>query len=168
MEKGLVPFLNAKEIQKIVQRLAHEITRDYLNKELVIISPLKGAVFFLSDLIRAMNLKVVVDFVLIDGSKAHHFMIKKDISQPIKNKPVLIVDSIIDSGLTLSFLMERVKLNQPESLKTAVLLDKSSRRRVFVELDYVGKVMEDHFIVGYGMHLEGEGRAHPDIYMLGQ
>ena len=165
--KGLVPFLSHKEIDRIVKQLAREITRDFLHKEVVILCPLRGSVFFLSDLIRHLNLSVLVDFVLIE-TDGEHFTIKKDISLKLKDRHILIVDSIIDSGLTISFLTGRVRQAQPASLKTAVLLDKTSHRRVFVQVDYVGKVIEDRFIVGYGMHIEGEGRHYPDIYQLGQ
>ena len=168
MHKGLVPFLSAKEIHQIIKKLASEIKKDYLDKELIVICPLRGSIFFLSDLIRELNIPVQVDFVFIDSVAKDSFRIRQDISTDIKGKHVLITDGIIDSGLTMSFLIERMRLGKPASLKTAVLLDKSSHRRVFVHIDYVGKVIEDRFIVGYGMNLDGEGRNYPDIYLLGQ
>lgn len=168
MHKGLVPFLSAQEIQHIIAELANEIRRDYSGTELTVICPLKGSIFFLSDLIRELKMPVQVDFVLIEPVAKDSFRIKQDISTDIRGKHILITDGIIDSGLTMSFLIERTKLGKPASLKTAVLLDKSSHRRVFVHIDYVGKVIEDRFIVGYGMNLDGEGRNYPDIYLLGQ
>ena len=169
MLKGLVPFLRAKDIQQIIKNLAKEIEKDYSEtKELVLICPLRGSVFFLSDLIRALSIPSQTDFVLISSPKDKSFKIKKDISLNLKKKDVLIVEEIIDSGLTLSFLKERIKLAEPASLKTVVLLDKSSHRKTLIHADYIGKAIDDRFIVGYGMDLNEEGRNYPDMYHLGQ
>jgi len=170
MIKGLVPFLKAKEIENIIKKLAREIKKDYLNKkDIVLICPLRGSVFFLSDLMQHLDLPLQIDFVLIENTpQQSNFKIKKDISMDIKGKHVLIVEEIIDSGLTLSFLKERLELAFPASLKTVVLLDKSSHRKTFVHADYIGKSIDDRFIVGYGMDLDEEGRNYPDIYHLVQ
>ncbi|MDE0119503.1 MAG: hypoxanthine phosphoribosyltransferase [Bdellovibrionales bacterium] len=169
MLKGLVPFLKAQEIQEIIKNLAQEIKKDYSDTtELILICPLRGPLFFFSDLIRQLQKPVQVDFVLIESTGEGSFRIKKDISLDIKGRDVLIVEEIIDSGLSLAFLKERLKLSQPTSLKTVVLLDKSSHRKTFIPADYRGRHIDDRFIVGYGMDLNEEGRNYPDMYHLGQ
>ena len=169
MLKGLVPFLKAEEIKQIIKNLASDIEKDYSEaSELVLICPLRGSIFFFSDLIRQLSLPVQVDFVLIESSGEESFKIKKDISLDLKGKDVLIVEEIIDSGLTLSFLKERLKLAEPSSVKTVVLLDKSSHRKTLIHADYIGRAIDDRFIIGYGMDLDEEGRNYPDMYHLGQ
>lgn len=169
MLKGLVPFLKAEEIKQIIKNLASEIEKDYSDaNELVLICPLRGSVFFFSDIIRQLSIPVQVDFVLIESNGEESFKIKKDISLDLKGRDVLIVEEIIDSGLTLAFLKERLKLAEPASLKTVVLLDKSSHRKTMIHADYIGRAIDDRFIVGYGMDLDEEGRNYPDMYHLGQ
>ena len=169
MLKGLVPFLKAKDIQQIIKNLAREIEKDYSpTTELILICPLRGSIFFLSDLVKELQIPVQVDFVLIDSIGEESFKIKKDISLDLKDKDVLIVEEIIDSGLTLSFLKDRIKIASPASLKTVVLLDKSSHRKTIMHADYIGRAIDDRFIVGYGMDLDEEGRNYPDMYHLGQ
>ena len=168
MKKGLIPFLSANEINKLINKLVKEVQRDYVDTELTLICPLKGPIFFLSDFIRKIKLDVQIDFVFIENLGRDNFRIKKDISVDIKGKHVLIVEEIIDSGLTLQFLIERLKLAQPASLKSLVLLDKVSHRKALIHLDYVGLVIDDRFIVGYGMDMDEESRHYPDIYHLGQ
>ena len=170
MLKGLIPFFKSQEIQQVVQSLAEQIQKDYSKEDqVVLICPLRGSVFFFSDLIRKLNkIPVKADFVLIEGNVEKGFFIKKDISVQIKGKPVLIVEEIIDSGLRLSFLKERIKLAFPSSLKTVALLDKSAHRKTWTHADYVGRTIDDRFIVGYGMDMDEEGRNYPDIYHLGQ
>ena len=169
MLKGLVPFLKAKEIREIIKKIVQEIEKDYsLSRELILICPLQGSIFFLSDLIRQLQIPVRVDFVFIENKNEESFIIKKDISMDLKGKDVLIVEEIIDSGLTISFLKERITLAQPASLKTVVLLDKSSHRKTYMHADYIGRTIDDRFIVGYGMDMDEEGRNYPDMYHLGQ
>ncbi len=168
MYKGLVPFLSAKEIDQIIEDLASAIQKDFSNTELILICPLRGSIFFLSDLIRKLKIPVKVDFVFLESLGEEHFRIKKDISLPLEGRNVLIVEEIIDSGLTFSFLKERIKWEKPACLKTVVLLDKSSHRKIFAHADYVGRVIADRFIVGYGMDIDEEGRNYPDMYHLGQ
>ena len=168
MKKGLIPFLSANEINKLIDKLVKEVQRDYVDTELILICPLKGSIFFLSDFIRKIKLNVQIDFVFIENLSKDNFRIKKDISVDIKGKHVLIVEEIIDSGLTLQFLIERLKLAKPKSLKSVVLLDKVSHRKAFLHPDYVGLVIDDRFIVGYGMDMDEEARHYPDIYHLGQ
>ena len=108
------------------------------------------------------------DFVLIESLGEGDFRIKKDITLSLKGRNVLIVEEIIDSGLKLSFLRERIRLAEPARLSTVVLLDKSSHRKTLLHADYIGKSIDDRFIVGYGMDLDEEGRNYPDMYHLGQ
>ena len=168
MKKGLIPFLSKNEINKIIDKLVKEVQRDYADTALTFICPLKGPIFFLSDFVRKIKLDVQIDFVFIESLGKDNFRIKKDISLDIKGKHVLIVEEIIDSGLTLLFLIERLKLAKPKSLKSLVLLDKVSHRKTLIHPNYVGLVINDRFIVGYGMDMDEEARHYPDIYHLGQ
>ena len=137
MLKGLVTFLKAEQIQRIIVRLAKDINRDYSESgQTVLICPLRGSIFFLSDLIRHLKFPVEVDFILLEVQGEQSFRIKKDISLDLKGKNVLIVEEIIDSGLALHFLQERIKLAHPANLKTVALLDKSSQRKTFF-LDFL-------------------------------
>ena len=169
MIQGLTSFLKAKEIKQITKKLADEIAKDYADvAELIFVCPLKGSLFFLSDLVRQIPLPSQVDFVLLESKGEESFKIKKDISLNLKGKHVLIVEEIIDSGLALSFLKERLRLAYPADLKTVVLLDKMARRKTFTRPDYIGKSIDDRFIVGYGMDLNEEGRNYPDMHYLAQ
>ena len=168
MKKGLVSFLSAVEIDKIIDTLAQQIQKDYADKELTIICPLKSSVFFVSDLIRKLKIPIELDFVFIESLGKDNFRIKKDISIDIKDKNVLLAAEIIDTGLSLSFLIKHLQLLNPADLKSLVLLDKISQRKALVHLDYVGRMTDDRFIVGYGMDLDEDGRHYPDMYHLGQ
>ncbi|MDP2960740.1 MAG: hypoxanthine phosphoribosyltransferase, partial [candidate division Zixibacteria bacterium] len=148
-------LISREEIASLVKQLADQISRDYKGKELILICILKGAFIFLSDLIRHLQIPVQVDFVRLAsygaGMKSSGLVeISKDIETPIEGKDVLIIEDIVDSGRTLQFLKERLALSNPRSIKICALLDKKARREVKVEADYLGKEIEDIFIVGYG------------------
>lgn len=168
MREGMVPSITKDEIAEMVSELAREIERDYEGKELVIICPLKGSVLFVADLCRKIKLPQIVDFVYVTSPKRESCRILRDISVDIQNKHVLIIEEIIDAGRTLSFLKSRVLASQPASLKVVALLDKPALRELPVNPDYVGRTIEDRFVIGYGMDSEEIGRNYEDIYNFAQ
>lgn len=165
---GMIPSITREEIDEIVTNLAREIERDYEGKELVLICPLKGSVLFLADLTRKIKLPQIIDFVYVTSPKGESCRIIKDISTNIQGKHVLIIEEIIDAGRTLSFLKERLMASHPASLKIVTLLDKPALRELPIRPDYVGRTIEDRFVIGYGMDSEEIGRNYPDIYNFTQ
>ncbi|MBX7230730.1 MAG: hypoxanthine phosphoribosyltransferase [Bdellovibrionales bacterium] len=165
---GMIPLITEAEIQKMVLQLAREIDRDYAGKSLTIICPLKGSIHFFADLVRKIQVPLTLDFVQITSPKGQGCRIVKDISVDIQNKHVLIVEEIIDVGRTLNFLKARLMASQPKSLKVVALLDKPARRELAIRPDYVGMVIEDRFVIGYGMDSEERGRNYRDIYNYAQ
>ena len=132
------------------------------------ICPLKGSVLFFSDLVRQISNPQVIDFVHVTSPKGESCRILKDISVDIRGKNVILVEEIIDAGRTLSFLKERLIASFPKQLKVVSLLDKPARRELPIQPDYVGKVIDDRFVIGYGMDFEELGRNYRDIYNLTQ
>jgi len=156
MSEQIEVLLTKDKIQQKVSELAKSISADYSGRELVIISILKGAFVFTSDLIRALTIPVKIDFVQISSYGASKtssgvMKVKKDIDEEVEGKDVLIVDDIIDYGYTLDFLAKHLKHKKPASVNICVLLDKLSRRRVEVPLSYRGFEVPDVFVVGYGL-----------------
>jgi hypoxanthine phosphoribosyltransferase len=168
VREGMIPSITASEIQEIVSELAREIERDYEGKELVLICPLKGSVPFMSDLTRKIKLPQIIDFVYVTSPKGESCRIVKDISVDIQGKHVLIIEEIIDAGRTLSFLKARLQASFPASLKVVALLDKPALRELSIQPDYVGRTIEDRFVIGYGMDSEELGRNYQDIYNFTQ
>jgi len=172
MEEYRLNLLFSREqIAAIVQGLADQISRDYSQKELVLVCILKGAFMFLSDLVRHLRFPVQVDFVRLasygNGMQSSGVIeITKDIETPIEGKDVLIVEDIIDSGRTLQFLKDRLALANPRSVKVCALLDKKSRREVQVEADYLGRDVDNVFVVGYGIDFNEAYRNLPEIYYV--
>ena len=161
-------LISKPEIDDRVQRLADEISRDYEGKELVLIGILKGAFVFMADLIRCLRIPCEVDFVRLASYGAGtvssgNIMITKDVETPIRGRDVIIVEDIVDTGLTLSFLVDKLKEREPESLKVCVLLDKKERRKVPFEAEYVGFDIPDRFVVGYGLDFNEMYRFLPDV-----
>ncbi|NQZ00836.1 MAG: hypoxanthine phosphoribosyltransferase [Bdellovibrionales bacterium] len=168
MRVGMIPWITDDEIQGLVANLAKEIEMDYHGKSLVMICPLKGSVFFFSDLVRKINLPQEIDFVHVTSPKGEGCRILKDLTIDIQDKHVIIVEEIIDAGRTLSFLKSRINASHPASLKVCALLDKPARRELPISPDYVGKTIEDRFVIGYGMDSEEIGRNYKDIYNYAQ
>lgn len=167
IKNDMIPFLNQKEIDELVAKLAHKLEEEYRNKDVVMICPLKGSVHFAADLIRKLDFPMQVDFVyLTSGGKNSSIKITKDITVNIQNKHVIILEEIIDSGRKLSFLKNRLLSANPASVKTACLLDKPARRELPVKPDFVGKTIDDRYVVGYGMDQEEIGRNYSSIYNL--
>lgn len=168
IREGMIPSITKDEISQMVNELAREIERDYAGKEVVMICPLKGSVLFLSDLSRKIKLPQIIDFVYVTSPKGESVRIIKDISVDIQDKHVLIIEEIIDAGRTLSFLKTRLLASNPASLKIVTLLDKPALRELPLTPDYVGRTIEDRFVIGYGMDSEELGRNYSDIYNFTQ
>lgn len=161
-------LISEEEIRRKVLELGERITRDYQNKDLFVIGILKGSIVFLSDLIRAINLPLQMDFMAVSsyGASTHTsgvVRILKDLETDIMSKDVLIVEDIVDTGLTLSYLKENLLSRNPASLKVCTFLDKPSRRRVPLVPDYNGYEIPDEFVVGYGLDCNENYRNLPYI-----
>ena len=170
-EKNFTKYLTRHEIEAAVQSIAAQINSDYEDKEVVLVGVLKGAILFMADLIRYLKGSVEVEFVRLSSygkarTSSGTVTILKDIQADIRNKHVLIVEEIIDSGRTLKFLYDRLKAAGPASVEIVTLLDKASKRVVDVPVKYVGRTIDDQFLVGYGLDLEEHARNLPDIYYL--
>lgn len=166
MKEGMVPFLTQDEIQNIIKKLAREIEADFGSQELIMICPLKGSIHFIADLMREIRNPQQIDFVYLTSRKGGATKIVKDISLDIAGKNVLIVEEIIDAGRTLSFLRNRLFASQPAQLKIVTLLDKPARRELPLRADYIGKTIDDRYVVGYGMDSDEIGRNYQNIYNL--
>ncbi len=167
LKEDLLLFITRDEIKNLVGSLAKQIEADYDGKEIVFICPLRGSIHFCADLMREIELPQQVDFVHLQAlSKGGTVKIIKDISINLLNKHVLIVEEIIDTGRTLKFLRDRLLASSPASLKIVTLLDKPARRELPIRADYIGRTIDDRYVVGYGMDSEEFGRNYPDIYFL--
>ena len=167
----LVPCISAAEVEKQVDRLATEINRDYAGKELVLIGILKGSFVFLADLMRRLTVPLRVDFIRLSsyGSKADtsgEVQITKDIELPIRDQEVLVVEDIVDTGLSMTRLLDYLRSYQPASLKVCALIDKYERRQVEFQADYVGIRLEKGFVVGYGLDFSEKHRHLPGICIV--
>jgi hypoxanthine phosphoribosyltransferase len=170
-ERNFTKFLNRSDIEGIVASLGNQINREYEGKPVVLIGVLKGACIFIADLARQLKVDVEVDFVRLTShgrglTKPGTITMLKDISLDVRGKHVIIVEEIIDSGRKLKFLYERLLSAQPASLEVLTFLDKQGKRLVDVPVKYVGRVIEDQFLVGYGLDLEEKSRNLPEIYFL--
>jgi hypoxanthine phosphoribosyltransferase len=168
-EKKLL--FSRKEIARRVEELADKISRDYAGQDLLLVGVLKGAFIFLADLVRALAFPVEVDFVRLRSYGAGtqtsgEVHITKDMEVPVKGRQVLVVEDIVDAGLTLDFLLGHLASHQPASLKICCLIDKRERRQVEVPLDYVGFTVAKGFLVGYGLDCGEKLRTLPEIYEI--
>lgn len=171
MRLQLKVLISAEDIARRVQELGREITADYQGRSLMIIGILKGAVVFMSDLIRQISVPLEVDFMAISSygeatETSGVVQLLKDLDRPIEGKHVLIVEDIIDTGLTLSYLYQLLQSRNPATLKTAVLLDKPERRRTDFTPDYVGFTIPDKFVIGYGLDYNHMHRELPYVGVL--
>ncbi len=161
-------MITEEQLAQKVEELAKQIEKDYEGQSLLVVGILKGASVFVSDLIRKINLDVNIDFMSVssygNGTESSGTVkILKDLDVDIEGKNVLIVEDIIDSGLTLSNLVAALQTRSPKSLKICTLLDKPQRRTADIPVDYVGFVIEDKFIVGYGIDWAEKYRNLPYI-----
>jgi len=164
-------LFSRQEIAATVSRLATEISHDYHDKHPLLVGILKGSFMFLADLIRQLDFPLEVDFIgLASYGKGRQtsgkVRVVRGLSSPIKDREVLVIDDIVDTGLTTAFLLDYLRQKNPTSLKLCALTDKPSRRQVPVTIDYLGFTVPDKFIVGYGLDLDQEFRNLPDICLI--
>lgn len=166
----LTLLISRKEIAQKVKDLANQINRDYQGKAPVLVGILKGTFVFLADLVRHLNLPVEIDFVQISSyvgmETTGKIKIVKKLGIPVKGRDVLVIEDIVDTGLTLSFLLNYIKRKKPASLKTCALFDKPERRRIPIPIDYLGFTVPNKFLVGYGLDWNEKFRHLPDLWIL--
>ncbi|WP_038057148.1 hypoxanthine phosphoribosyltransferase [Thermodesulfobacterium hydrogeniphilum] len=169
MEKLNLVLSKEKILQKI-KELAEKIDKDFNNESLVFIGTLKGAFIFLSDLLRYIkNPNIQIDFVRVKSygmsdTSSENVILTKDIEIPLEGKNVIIVEDIVDTGLTLKYLYEYIKKFNPKNLKICALIDKKERKKFNIPIDYVGFEIEKGFLVGYGLDFAEKYRHLPEIY----
>jgi hypoxanthine phosphoribosyltransferase len=166
--KVLIP---QDEIRQTISRLAAEISKDYQGKRPLLIGILKGSFMFMADLVRQLGLPVEMDFMQLSSYGAGtettgKIKVLKGLKTPIGGRDVLVVEDIVDTGLTVSFIMDYLRKKKPTSLKLCALADKPSRRKVPVTIDYLGFTVPDKFIVGCGIDLNEQHRHLPDICFI--
>lgn len=170
-KEKLKVLLRGAEIRRRVKSLAREIERDYQGEPVHLICILKGACIFLADLLRELQLPVSVDFVAISSYgkgtlPSGEVRINKDLDQSIEGMNVIVVEDILDTGLTLNYLYRILQSRKPKSIKIAALLDKPARRVKEVPVDYIGFEIPDKFVVGYGLDYDERYRNLPDVCVL--
>ena len=164
-------ILNRDQIRHEIERLAEEIRRDYMHKTPLLVGILKGSFVFMADLIRVLNMPVEVDFVKLASygagtTSSGEVKVIQGLESPIEGKDVLVVEDIIDSGITLSFFLDHLRDRRAASVRLCVLVDKIARRQVHVPVDYVGIQVQDEFVVGYGIDYNEQFRHLPDLYAI--
>ena len=170
-EDMLRVLLSEEEIRAKVKELGEVITRDYRGKNLLLVTVLKGAVVFLADLMRWIDTPAEIDFMIVSsygsGTKTSGVVkIIKDLDSPLADKDILIVEDILDSGMTLSYIKELLQSRSPQSIRIVTLLDKPDRRKVDLHADYSGFTVPDEFVVGYGLDYDEKYRNLPYIGIL--
>jgi hypoxanthine phosphoribosyltransferase len=163
--------ISREAIAQRLNELGRQITDDYRGKELAVIGVLKGAFVFMADLIRAIELEVVIDFLQVssygpDTKSSGHVRISKDLDLDIGGRDVLLVEDIIDTGHTLACLQDLLARRAPRSIRVCVLIDKQERRQKSVAPEYVGFKVENGFLVGYGLDYGERHRQHPEVFRL--
>jgi len=163
-------LLSAEQIQKRVAELASELRRDFPD-DLHLVAVLKGAFIFLSDLVRAVEGRVSIDFMALSSyakgtTSSGEVRLLKDLDTALDGRNVVIIEDIVDTGLTLTYLQGILRARNPRTLRTACLLSKPSRRQIDVAVEYIGFTIEDRFVVGYGLDYAEEYRNLPHIAVL--
>src|SRR5690242_9707703 len=171
MTERLVTMIDTPEIAARVRELGETITRDYADRSLVLVCVLKGSFVFAADLMRAIDLPLRVDFLGVrsygEGTQSSGVVqITQDLSRPIEHEDVLIVEDIVDTGLTIAHLIDLLRTRQPRSVKVCSLLHKPARAKVNVKVDYLGFTIEDKFVVGYGLDFAEKYRNVPYIGLV--
>jgi len=164
------PIIDQEEMQKRIRDLGRQIASDYEGRDLLLVGVLKGAFAFYADLARAIQLPLRVDFLVVTSEdkakKSGKVEIISDITQEITGQDVLLVEDIVDSGLTVSYLKKILLAKQPRSLRICALLDKPERRKVKVAVDYIGFSIPNKYVVGYGLDYKNKYRNLPYIAVL--
>ncbi len=164
-------LISNEEIQKRLDELATQVNADYAGKDLLMVCILKGAVTVFADMLRRIEIPCAIDFMAISsyGSSTKSsgvVRILKDLDHGIEGKDVLIVEDIVDSGMSMSYLLNSLKTRNPASVKLLTLLDKPDRRRVELNADYIGFTIPDEFVIGYGLDYAEHYRNLPDVCIL--
>lgn len=164
-------LITSEEIGARVRELGQQITNDYAGQDILMIGVLRGAVVFMSDLARAIKRPIDIDFMAISSyglstNSSGVVRILKDLDEVVQGRHLLIIEDIIDSGLTLNYLVENLKSRKPASVRICTLLSKPDRRKVDVQVDYNGFIIPDYFVVGYGLDYAGKYRNLPFIGVL--
>jgi len=164
-------LMTEEEIKQANNKIGAQITKDYQGKELLVVGILKGSSIFMSDLIRNINLPLQIDYMVVSsyGSATESsgvVRIVKDLQHSIENKHILIVEDIVDTGLTLAYIKEILQGREPASIKICTLLDKPARRKKDVKIDYIGAEVPDGFIIGYGIDYAEYYRNLPYVAIL--
>jgi hypoxanthine phosphoribosyltransferase len=167
-EKGLPVIVSQAEIAAAVKRLAAAITKDYREKNPVLVGVLKGSFVFLSDLVRQLDFPLAIEFMRVSSygsgtQTSGKVKVVHELMLDVKDRHVLVVEDIVDTGVTVAFLMDYLKKQKPASLKLCALTDKPARHRVKVKIDYKGITVPDKFLVGYGLDCDEKYRNLPDI-----
>ncbi|HAZ31091.1 MAG TPA: hypoxanthine phosphoribosyltransferase [Dehalococcoidia bacterium] len=164
-------FITREQIRQKVAELADQIRRDYRGKNPLLIGILKGSFVFLSDLIRVLDMPLEVDFIWISSygsgkESSGDVEVVQYLRTPIEGREILVVEDIVDTGLSLSSFLDRLRQEKPASIRLCALLDKPSRRKTPVHIDYPGFTIPDRFVVGYGLDFDEKYRYLPDICYL--
>ena len=165
-------MLDARVIQTRIQEMAAEIEAAYPASESIhLVGVLKGGFVFMSDLVRAMTTRISVDFIAVSSygsgtQSSGQVQLLKDLETPIEGRDVVIVEDIVDTGLTLTYLQDILRARAPRRLRTACLLSKPSRRKVDVPVEYIGFTIDDKFVVGYGLDYAERYRNLPEIAVI--
>jgi len=165
----LVELVSTERLNECLNDLATRINRDYDGKSVILIGVLKGAFIFMADLARRLSLPVTLDFVRLasygDATETcGNVRITKDIEMSVEGRHIIVVEDIVDTGITLKWFLEYLTKYRPESIRICALIDKSERRQVEIPLDYVGMKLENGFLVGYGLDYSENHRNLPAIY----
>lgn len=167
----LKTLITKEELESTVARLGREITRDYQGKTPMMVAVLKGAFIFMADLVRQVDIPCTLDFMCVSSygkgmSTSGQVKIIKDLDTTIEGKDVIIVEDILDSGVTLSYLMDLLRARKPASIRLCTLFDKPARHKVDIHIDYKGMEVPNEFIVGYGLDYAEVYRNYPEIAVL--
>ncbi|MDP2272294.1 MAG: hypoxanthine phosphoribosyltransferase [Archangium sp.] len=170
-ETSVEELLSAATIQARVAELGAQITKDYQGKALTLVGIMKGSIFFLTDLARHVDLPITLELMGVSSYQGGtettgEVRITNDLTKPMHGRHVIIVEDIIDTGLTMKFLLENLGARHPASVKVATLLEKPSRAKVKVQIDYKGFVIEDRFVVGYGLDYGEKYRNLPFVGVM--
>ncbi|HET7293030.1 MAG TPA: hypoxanthine phosphoribosyltransferase [Vicinamibacteria bacterium] len=165
-------LLSRDAIRDRVLAMGRDISRDYAGREPHLVGVLKGACTFMTDLSRAIEIPITLDFIAVSSYGAAtktsgEVRLVKDLDQGLEGRDLIVIEDIVDTGLTLNYLLNVLRARGPRSLKVAALLSKPSRRLVEVQVDYVGFTIDDHFVVGYGLDYNERYRSLPDIVVYG-
>ncbi len=168
MSERVRVLLTEEEVDKKIQQIGEQISKDYAGKQVHLVCVLKGGVFFMCELAKRITVPVSMDFMSVTsyGSETKSsgvVKIVKDLDEPLKGKDVIVVEDIVDSGRTLSYLLEMLRKREPQSLALCTLLDKPERRVIDVNVDYTGFNIPDEFVVGYGLDYDQRYRNLPYI-----